>query len=144
MKKSFFIIGLIIIISGYTNAVADLSYGGTGTYENIQDSLPANLNTDYNVEKSPASPQIDYKIFYGLNESHSRSWVRENSDGVVGIVYFQRFEGSLDQGTLIYKTIQLDGSANSDSVTVGNRLEKAVLLYDSLTSHCRISMNHNR
>jgi hypothetical protein len=73
-------------------------------------------------------------IYYGLNDSHSRSWVQENEDGVVGITYFQRFEDSIDEGTLIYKTIHPDRSENTDTVTSGKRLEKSVLLYDSLSS----------
>jgi hypothetical protein len=73
-----------------------------------------------------------FVIHYGLNDSHGRSWVRENSAGVVGITYFQRFEGSRDEGTLLYKTISPDGSAASDPVTTGRRLEKSVLLYDAL------------
>lgn len=78
------------------------------------------------------SPPDGIIIHYGLNDSHSRSWVRENSNGVAGITYFQRFAGSADEGTLIYMTIQPDGSENADSVTTGTRLEKSVLLYDSL------------
>ena len=72
-------------------------------------------------------------IHYGLNDSHSRSWVQENGDGVVGISYFQRHEGSYTEGILLYKTIHPDGSRNLDSVTAGVRLEKSVLLYDSLS-----------
>lgn len=70
-------------------------------------------------------------IHYGLNDSHSRSWARVNKNGVVGIVYFQCFENGYDEGTLIYKTIQPDGTENIDLITTGNRLEKSVLLFDA-------------
>lgn len=73
-------------------------------------------------------------IHYGLNDSHSKSWVQENSNGVVGISYFQRFDGDYTDGTLLYKTIYPDGTVFIDSVTAGTRLEKSVLLYDSLSS----------
>lgn len=75
----------------------------------------------------------DIVIHYGLNDSHSKSWVQENSEGVVGITYFQRYEGNYTEGTLLYKTIFPDGSFVLDSVTTGERLEKSVLLYDSLS-----------
>ena len=48
-------------------------------------------------------------IYYGLNDSHSRSWVQGNNDGVIGVTYFQRFENSADKGSLIYKTIHIIG-----------------------------------
>ncbi|UCE18519.1 MAG: T9SS type A sorting domain-containing protein [Gemmatimonadota bacterium] len=70
-------------------------------------------------------------IYYGLNDSHSRSWAQINNDGFVGISYFQRFEKSDDEGTLLYKTIHPDGSENIDTVTSGTRLEKSVLLFDA-------------
>ncbi|MDH4157256.1 MAG: T9SS type A sorting domain-containing protein [candidate division Zixibacteria bacterium] len=73
-----------------------------------------------------------FVIHYGLNDSHGRSWVRENDSGVVGITYVQHDEGSYDEGALIYKTIMPDGSKNVDTVTTGKRLEKSVLLYDAL------------
>jgi len=72
-------------------------------------------------------------IHYGLNDSHSRSWVQESKDGTIGITYFERFENSYDEGTLVYKTILPNGSQTSDSVTTGKRLEKSVLLFDELS-----------
>jgi len=70
-------------------------------------------------------------IFYGLNDSHSRSWVRENADGVVGISFFQRLEGNRTNGALLYKAISPDGSVSVDTVANGPRLEKSVLLFDA-------------
>ncbi|UCE23917.1 MAG: T9SS type A sorting domain-containing protein [Candidatus Zixiibacteriota bacterium] len=72
-----------------------------------------------------------FVIHYGLNDSHGRSWVRENSEGVVGITYFELFEADDDRGVLRYRTISPDGSKTTDSVTTGWRLEKSVLLYDA-------------
>jgi len=43
-------------------------------------------------------------IFYGLNDSHSRSWVQERSDGTIGVTCFERFENSVDEGILIYRS----------------------------------------
>lgn len=83
-------------------------------------------------------------VHYGLNDSHSRSWVQENSEGTVGITYFQRFEGSADEGTLIYRTILADGSKNAEPVTTGVRLEKSVLLYDALAEpHIFVARSNN-
>ncbi|OGU57004.1 MAG: hypothetical protein A2V66_05410 [Ignavibacteria bacterium RBG_13_36_8] len=71
-------------------------------------------------------------IYYGLNESHSRDWAQINANDVVGITYFQRFGNSYNEGTLVYKTINPDGSENIETVTTGNRLEISVLLFDEL------------
>jgi hypothetical protein len=56
-----------------------------------------------------SSPQEKIVVFYGLNDSHSKSWVRENADGVVGISFFQRFEGNRTNGALLYKAISPGG-----------------------------------
>ena len=83
-------------------------------------------------------------IHYGLNDSHSHDWVQENSEGIVGITYFQRFEGSTDEGTLMYRTISPDGSKNEEPVTTGTRLEKSVLLYDELDKpHIFVARSNN-
>ncbi len=77
------------------------------------------------------SQQEKIAIFYGLNDSHSRSWVRENAKGVAGISYFQRLEDSQPNGDLLYEAIYPDGHVSKDTVTNGPRLEKSVLLFDS-------------
>ena len=69
-------------------------------------------------------------IYYGLNGSASRSWAQIKPDGAVGVSYFQRLEGSHDQGTLFYETFHPDGSRERESIIDGTRLEKSVLLYD--------------
>ena len=94
----------------------------------LTEAPPSRATRPSFVEGSAAGPAI---IYYGLNESHSRSWARINDEGVVGISYFQRSEGSDTDGTLIYKAVRLDGSEHSDSVATGARLEKSVLLYDA-------------
>ena len=73
-------------------------------------------------------------VYYGLNDSHSRSWAQVNANGVVGITYFQRFETSEAEGTLLYKTIQPDGYACVESLATGSHLEKSVLLFDAVLS----------
>jgi len=73
-------------------------------------------------------------IYYCLNDSHSRNWVRENGEGTIGITYFERFVNSEPEGTLLYQTIHTDGSVNIDTVTIGTRLEKSVLLFDALNA----------
>jgi hypothetical protein len=104
------------------------------------------FGTQSSLEAQPriqttAGPVI---IYYGLNDSHSRSWVQLKEDGIVGITYFQRFESSDDEGTLIYKTIHPDGSENTDSVTTGRRLEKSVLLYDAVSNpHIFVASSDN-
>ena len=70
-------------------------------------------------------------IFYGLNDSHSRSWVQESSDGTIGVSFFERFENSVDEGALIFRTIWQDGTVLNDQITTGTGLEKSVLLFDA-------------
>ena len=83
-------------------------------------------------------------IHYGLNDSHSKNWVQENANGVIGVSYFQRYEGDYTDGVLIYKTIQLDGSCNLDTVTSGTRLEKSVLLFDVFSDpHIFVARSNN-
>jgi len=110
------IAGLLALV-GYPAAV-DKSRGGQGQ--------------STSGEKGPDDWPII--VYYPLNDSHSRSWAQKSRDGVIGISYFQRHTGSYDQGTLIYKTISPDGAEVLDSVINGTRLEKSVLLYDSLGS----------
>lgn len=86
----------------------------------------------------------DITIYYGLNDSHSRSWAQINKNEIVGISYFQRFENSYDQGTLIYKTILPNGSEKLDAVTTGTWLEKSVLLFDALAQpHIFLATSNN-
>jgi len=73
-------------------------------------------------------------IFYCLNTSGGKSWVRKDQNGVIGITYFQRYGGDQYEGTLLYKRIFSDGQQHSEAVTTGSRLEKSVLLYDSESS----------
>jgi len=92
-----------------------------------------NRNSE-SVAHNYKSDEPPFVIHYGLNDSHSRSWVQNNSEGVTGIISFYKFHGSPDEGTLIYKTILPDGSETKDSIIDGRRLEKCILLYDSLTN----------
>ena len=66
----------------------------------------------------------------GLNESHSQDWAQITKNGIIGVSYFQKFEGSPDEGTLTYKTIRPDGSETVETVATGTRLEISVLLFD--------------
>ncbi len=121
----------ILIIIGLFMICSQVAIG------KIQNQESNEKHQNLNKKKSSLNSTTDYGpiiIHYGLNDSHSRSWVQENGQGIVGITYFQRFQGSATEGTLIYKTIHPDGSENTDSITVGTRLEKSVLLYDSLSS----------
>ena len=82
-------------------------------------------------EKNSEPPFI---IHYGLNDSHSRSWAQVNKDGIIGISYFQHFDNNNYEGALIYRTIQPNGTEDLDTVTTGVRLEKSVLLFDSIAN----------
>ena len=95
-------------------------------------SLIGSLFASDNSQAS--APEPPFIIHYGLNDSHGRSWVRERNDGLVGITYFQPEEKGSRDGVLVYKTIQSDGAKSLDTVTSGSRLEKSVLLYDSLSA----------
>ena len=83
-------------------------------------------------------------IHYGLNDSHSKSWVQENADGIIGVSYFERYEGNYTDGILIYKTVQPNGSSSLDTVTSGTRLEKSVLLFDASSDpHIFVARSNN-
>jgi hypothetical protein len=83
-------------------------------------------------------------IHYGLNDSHSKSWVQEDANGVIGISYFERYDGNYTDGILIYKTIQPDGSPSLDTVTSGTRMEKSVLLFDEFSNpHIFVARSNN-
>ena len=84
---------------------------------------------------STLSPEADDEsgviIYYGHNESHSRSWAQLSDNGVVGISYFQHPDNGAPEGTLVYETIYPDGTGTIEPVASGTRLEKSVLLFDS-------------
>ncbi|MFH2037051.1 MAG: hypothetical protein ABIJ45_11655, partial [Candidatus Zixiibacteriota bacterium] len=86
------------------------------------------------ISQNEGVTEPPFVIHYGVNDSHSRNWVSENNDGLVGITSFHLFDGSTNEGILTYKTIGLDGLPCTDSITTGRRLEKSVLLYDSLSN----------
>jgi hypothetical protein len=119
------IISLIFIVFLLINSVQ-----GQGS-EAVHIDLKRNSESPAHNYKSDEPPFV---IHYGLNDSHSRSWVQNNSGGVTGIIFFNKFDGSPDEGTLIYKTILPDGSETKDSIIDGRRLEKCILLYDSLAN----------
>ena len=97
-----------------------------------------------NPRKVDAETNVESPAFYGLNESNSRSWAQLSNDGIVGISYFRRFNQNTDEGTLIYETINPDGSGNVDSITTGRRLEKSVLLFDLLSNpHIFVARSNN-
>ncbi|MFC2135688.1 T9SS type A sorting domain-containing protein [Bacteroidota bacterium] len=118
------LIAFDISSSNYPDAAS--KYRGTTKSEEYFDSY---ASPDYLSKNNPT-----IIIYYGLNESHSRSWVQINNEGIVGITYFQRVEDSDDEGTLIYRTIHPDGSENLEEVATGTRLEKSVLLFDDDSS----------
>ncbi|MDH4271120.1 MAG: hypothetical protein OEW18_03990 [Candidatus Aminicenantes bacterium] len=90
------------------------------------------------------SQQETIVIFFGLNDSHSKSWVRENAQGVVGISYFQHLEGSHINGALLYKAIYPDGSVSIDTVANDPLLEKSVLLFDASSNpHIFVARSHD-
>jgi hypothetical protein len=72
-------------------------------------------------------------IHYGLNDSHSNSWVQRSAAGVVGIVYGKGIAvgDKSNTGDLIYRTILPDGTEREEVVSTGSGVNKSVLLYDS-------------
>ncbi len=80
---------------------------------------------------SRADDDPEVIIYYGHNESHSRSWAQISEDGVVGITYFQHPDNGAPEGTLVYETMNPDGTGSIDSVASGTTLEKSVLLFDA-------------
>jgi len=103
----------------------------TGSPENTMPDVISPDSNDKSATHTTKDASNNFIIHYGLNDSHGRSWVREDENGIVGISYFQRFPGNYTEGILFYKTINPDGTENTDSVTTGVRLEKSVLLYDA-------------
>ena len=143
-------IGIIVglfMFGNQTVAQRAKYFSNPGTIIDSRGSGMAEIGFESRVEKAADNSYITDSlviIYYGLNESHSRDWVQEDANGVIGISYFQRFEGNETDGTLIYKTIQPNGFSISDSVTTGTRLEKSVLLFDSLSNpHIFIARSTN-
>ncbi len=92
------------------------------------------LSTQIISRKSEGS-RTPVTIFYGLNESHSRSWAQCTKDGLAGISYFRLDSNNANnEGCLIYRTIQTDNTVIEDTVTIGTRMEISVLLFDSLSN----------
>jgi hypothetical protein len=135
-KHIFVIVGLFFIQSQLLSGGEPFPRNA-GSFRNIRTPGSVGEELDSGHNNTPGgseSGQGPVVIHYGPNDSHSKDWVQENPDGVVGVTYFQLFDGSDDQGVLTYKTIHPDGSSYLDSVTTGIRLEKSVLLYDSLST----------
>ena len=121
----------LIMAYGHTIASDALSLNRIQWSESL--GVPVSADTDHDngnpldVTTLSGWPAV---IHYGLNDSHSKSWVQENANGVIGVSYFQRYEGDYTDGVLIYETIQPDGSCSLDTVISSTRLEKSVLLFD--------------
>ena len=131
MKCLAIFAGCLILICGHIDAQQ------TSSLNRIQGASGAGMPvSDYRDNDNQNPPNgarfIDWPVIihYGLNDSHSKSWVREAPNGVIGVSYFKKYAGSSIEGVLIYKAIQPDGSYSLDTVTSGLRLEKSVLLFD--------------
>lgn len=94
-------------------------------------SLPDNPSE--NIPVGSSGETFPITIHYGLNDSHSNSWVQLSANGVVGIVYGKGITvGDISNtGDLIYKTILPNGSEREEVVTRGSGVNKSVFLYDS-------------
>lgn len=135
MKYIMIIVGCLVLICSNSTAERVELADRFGTFGDISDFVLADVNlADGALPFNPSRQDSLVIVYYGLNESHSRDWVQEDANGVIGISYFQRFEGNETGGTLIYKTIQPNGSSISDSITTGTRPEKSVLLFDSYSN----------
>ena len=95
---------------------------------------PFSLAQTMSVQGAPV------KIFYGLNESHSRSWAQNNNDGLIGISYFKiKNENNSNDllnnadGELRYKTITSEGKVMEEIVAKGKNLEISNILYDAFS-----------
>ncbi|MCP4634843.1 MAG: T9SS type A sorting domain-containing protein, partial [candidate division Zixibacteria bacterium] len=135
--KKYFLTVIILLIMSSTFVLSNIRES-----ESIKNYLTNNIkNIVQNVESDESQ---NVTIYYGLNDSHSRSWAKENNNGETGIIYFQRFENSENEGTLLYKTIHSDGLESIDSLTTGTRLEKSVLLFDELSRpHIFVAQSNN-
>ena len=131
VKCPLIMVSSLILIYGHINAGEHSFSKSNELVGSVRASVPA--VKDHDNEDAFSSPELSswpVVIHYGLNDSHSKSWVWEASNGVISVSYFQRYEGDYTEGVLIYKAIQPDGSYSLDTVTSGARLEKSVLLFD--------------
>ncbi len=121
------------------SALALLLAGSAGTAADLHRNTLSAVQTDSVScrhdfgDNGFVGTSSECEIYYGLNDSHGHSWVQENNQGVVGITYFQRLEDGSQNGSLIYRTIHPDGTIESETVAEGTRLQRSVLLYDSLS-----------
>ena len=85
-------------------------------------------------KSDPTQPQggrDTVRVYYGLNESHSRDWAQADDEESVGVVYVQHSGNGSGDGILHYEVIRSDGAKQVESVATGRRLERAVLLFDA-------------
>jgi len=126
---------MIVLVASYIRLFAGgiLLPGSSNLVESPRGSIHPSRASDTGAAAADQrlnSEQFTALIYYGMNGSHSRSWVQTDDEGGVGMSVFQRFAGSPDEGALTYNTISHDGPRNMETITTGRRLEKSVLLYD--------------
>lgn len=136
--RTVIIISLLLYSPRVYADFSDIMHSTAGSEVRESSSAVGHTESDYEntsyIGEPERSSSTESPDFYGLNESNSRSWAQLSKDGIAGISYFQKNDYGSDAGILVYETINPDGTGNIDTVTTGNRLEKSVLLIDSLSS----------
>ncbi len=144
MKYVIVIINCLILICSQSTAEENPRLKSAELLGGAQFPISVDKDNENAHYYSTAPGDLTIVIHYGLNDSHSGNWVQEDANGVIGISYFQRFEGNYTDGTLIYKIIQPNGYSELDSVTTGTRLEKSVLLFDASSNpHIFLARSNN-
>ena len=146
MKYLTVLAGCLILACGHINA-SEISFHNYTRLSGSSGPL-VSTDSDHDNENPLNGARLNgwpVVIHYGLNDSHSKSWVQESANGVIGVSYFQRCEEDYTEGLLIYKAIQPDGSSCLDTVISGACLEKSVLLFDVLSyPHIFVARSNNQ
>jgi hypothetical protein len=111
------------------------SHGFSQTSCSLKPDISGFEENHHLKQKSVGAP---VKIFYGLNESHSKCWAQCSCNGLVGISYFKKTNQCKSEpgfsGDLIYKSIQPDGAESEEIVTSGIHLEVSSFLFDTASA----------
>lgn len=93
------------------------------------------LSNGSNSQALKTKKDCPVTIFYGPNESHSNSWVQTTSKGLAGICYFKTDNTSAkNEGSLMYRTININDNQGEETICNGSHLEVCVLLFDTASN----------
>lgn len=130
--------GTYIFSKKFLQLILFMSFAYHGYTQTSYISNPLISGFEENQILQRETGEAPVKIFYGLNESHSKCWARCSCYGLVGISYFRQTKQCKSEsgltGDLVYKTIQPDGTESEEIVTSGKHLEVSALLFDTTSA----------